>query len=236
MYLISITFVILTASLILGFLYNYILMYTSVFSNSRIRTQQMEKPLSRKEFMKRTPLILSNILSLYLLSGVGLYFGQGLFDLSPSSFGIGAVHFLVLILIDDWCFYWLHRIMHENKFLNRHIHGVHHSASQPFPLDFIYAHPVEWLLGYSGAFLGVLILFIFSPVNVYAFWLWCIFKSMHELDIHSGVHSKITKYIPLMAGPEHHDFHHQRSKGNYASMLVLWDYLLGTWVNRKAKS
>lgn len=235
MFLVAVTLGILTASLVFGAGYNYLLMYTNVFNNQKIRKNQLEQPLSRKEFFKRIPLIVFNVACLYLLSFFGLYFGQGLFDLNfsaPFSVGIFILHFIVILLVDDLVFYIIHRTMHQNKFLHQKIHSVHHKANQPFPLDFIYAHPVEWLSGYAGAFVGVLLLFLFAPVNVYAFWLWCIFRSFHELEIHSGVRSNIGKYIPFFATAEHHDYHHLRSKGNYASTLVLWDWLLGTHLKR----
>lgn len=236
MTLVLITLGILTASLLFGFLYSYILMYTDWFKNMKIRVFQLEKPLSRKEFFARTPLIIGNIAALYLLSAVGLYFGQGLFTMEFPTIGVFILQFLVILVVDDLMFYIVHRTMHENKYLNQKIHSIHHQATQPFPLDFIYAHPIEWLSGYAGALVGVLLICIFGPVNAFPFWVWAAFRSLHELDIHSGVRSKISKYIPLMAGAEHHDYHHLRSKGNYASTLVLWDWVLGTWLKpKKAK-
>jgi len=234
MTLIIVTLSILTVGILLGFGYNYLLMYTDVFKNLKIRSQQLDKPLSRSEFFKRVPLIAFNVICLYILSFFGLWFGQGIFDMTWAGPGIFVLHFMVIFLVDDLLFYIIHRSMHENKFLHQKVHSVHHQASQPFPLDFIYAHPVEWLAGYAGAFAGVMLLFIFSPVNVWAFWAWCAFRSIHELDIHSGVRSVVAKYIPLLAGAEHHDFHHQRSKGNYSSTLVLWDLIMGTMLKKKA--
>ncbi len=234
MTLILVTLGILTAGLLFGLVYNYLLMYTDVFKNIKIRSTQLDKPLSRTEFFKRLPLIGFNILSLYVLSFFGLWMGQGLFDMQWAGIGIFVLHFLVILVVDDLMFYIIHRSMHENKFLHQKIHSLHHQASQPFPLDFIYAHPIEWLSGYAGALVGVILIFIFSPVNVWAFWTWALFRSLHELDIHSGVRSIVSKYIPLMAGAEHHDFHHQRSKGNYASTLIFWDLILGTMLKKKA--
>ncbi|MCP4442753.1 MAG: sterol desaturase family protein [Aureispira sp.] len=228
MFLIIITLSILSLSLLLGFCYSYILMYTNWFKNAKIRKKQLEPALSRKEFGKRVPLIIFNLVALYLLSIVGLYLGQGLFAMNGTTLAIAIVHFAVILFIDDFAFYWIHRIMHENKFLHQKIHSVHHSTAQSFPLDFIYAHPVEWLLGYAGAFLSVILIASFSPVNVYAFWVWCAFRSIHELDIHSGVKSNWSKHIPLLAKAEEHDKHHLKSKGNYASALTLWDRVLGT--------
>jgi methylsterol monooxygenase len=191
-------------------------------------------PLSRAEFYKRIPLISFNLVTLFLISGVGLWFGASLFNMQWTGVGIFVLHFLAILFIDDLMFYFIHRSLHDVKFLHQKVHSIHHQASQPFPLDFIYAHPVEWLSGYAGALVGVLVINAFVPVDVYAFWLWGLFRSLHELDIHSGVRSAVSKYIPLLAGAEHHDFHHLRSKGNYSSTLVLWDWVFGTTLKRKS--
>jgi methylsterol monooxygenase len=234
MVLIFVTLGILAFGIALGFLYSYLIMYTKVFDRFKIREQQLEMPLSRAEFFKRTPLISFNLLSLFLISGVGLWFGASLFNMQWTGVGIFVLHFLAILFIDDLMFYFIHRSLHDVKFLHQKVHSIHHQASQPFPLDFIYAHPVEWLSGYAGALVGVLVINAFVPVDVYAFWLWGLFRSLHELDIHSGVRSAISKYIPLLAGAEHHDFHHLRSKGNYSSTLVLWDWVFGTTLKRKS--
>ena len=159
--------------------------------------------------------------------------GASLFNMQWTGIGIFALHFLAILFIDDLMFYFIHRSLHDVKFLHQKVHSIHHQASQPFPLDFIYAHPVEWLSGYAGALVGVLVINAFVPVDVYAFWLWGLFRSLHELDIHSGVRSAVSRYIPLLAGAEHHDFHHLRSKGNYSSTLILWDWVFGTTLKRK---
>ncbi len=230
MILTVVTLGILSFGLIIGLIYNYLLMYTSFFKNKRIRHQTLPEALSKAEFYKRLPLISINILTLYLLSIVGLYLGQGLFEMQWSGIGIFVLHFFAILFIDDLMFYLVHRTLHENKYLNQKIHSIHHRSVQPFPLDFIYAHPIEWLSGYAGAFSAIILINIFGTVDVYAFWLWGLFRSLHELDIHSGVKSVISRYIPLLAGTEHHDMHHLKSKGNYASTLVLWDKIFGTGI------
>ena len=55
-------------------------------------------------------------------------------------------------------------------------------------------------------------------------------RNLHELDIHSGVKSsKITSAIPFYGTTEHHDLHHSRNKGNYASTFTFWDKIFGTY-------
>ena len=48
---------------------------------------------------------------------------------------------IVVLMIDDIFFYLFHRMMHENKYIYRKIHKIHHRANTPIPIDYIYVHP-----------------------------------------------------------------------------------------------
>ena len=86
----------------------------------------------------------------------------------------------VVIIFDDAFFYILHRIMHENKFIYTKIHKIHHRANSPIPLDYIYVHPLEWMSGFIGPFIGILIL---GGVSIYTFWLYLFIRNFHEFAI-----------------------------------------------------
>ena len=63
------------------------------------------------------------------------------------------------------------------------------------------------------------------------FWLWIylIVRNLHEIHIHSGIKTSWIKYfIPFYGDNEHHDLHHAKRDGNYASTFVLWDRIMGT--------
>ena len=84
----------------------------------------------------------------------------------------------------------------------------------------MYVHPLEWLSGYAGPFLGMLLLSFLGPVNIFSFWLYQIIRNIHELDVHSGFKSYISKLIPYWGESEHHDKHHQYLNGNYATTFT----------------
>jgi len=102
-------------------------------------------------------------------------------------------------------------------------------------MEYIYAHPLEWMGGAIGSFLGILLIFLYSgEVSAWAFWIFSVIRNLHEVDIHSGIKSKISDRIPLYGSTEHHDMHHLKAtKGNYGSMLKFWDLVLGTTVEKK---
>ena len=123
-------------------------------------------------------------------------------------------------------FYVLHRLMHENKYIYRKIHKIHHRANTPIPIDYIYVHPLEWSSGMIGPFIGM---FMLGGISIYSFWIYLIVRNLHELHIHSGiVTSFFMRIIPFYGDNEHHDIHHSIRDGNYSSTFILWDYIFKT--------
>jgi sphinganine C4-monooxygenase len=49
-----------------------------------------------------------------------------------------------VVVLDTWE-YWIHRLMHVNKFLYRHIHSRHHRLYVPYAFGALYNHPIEGL-------------------------------------------------------------------------------------------
>jgi sphinganine C4-monooxygenase len=52
---------------------------------------------------------------------------------------------IAICLLDAWE-YWIHRLMHVNKFLYRHIHIRHHRLYVPYAYGALYNHPLEGLI------------------------------------------------------------------------------------------
>ena len=157
-----------------------------------------------------------------------LHFFAYIFDTAKPSAWLIIFQVLFIFVVDDAWFYFMHRFMHENKFLLRKIHFIHHRAITPFPLEYIYVHPLEWFIGSFGSFLGIILLMFLMPVNVYAFWVYGALRNLHEIDIHSDLRSPIASRLPFMSATEHHDLHHSKVKGNYASTFNIWDRVFGT--------
>jgi len=195
------TIVLLVCTNLFGLLYSMLVLYTPIFKKFSIQKKSYVKGV----FAKRMPLYLFNITLLLTISGVGAYF-----------------------VIDDIFFYFYHRWLHENKFMLKNVHSIHHRATKPFPLEYLYAHPIEWMLGMIGAFLGFAILLIFMPVNVYAFWIFGALRNLHEIHIHSDLELPVSSKIPLLSKTKHHDDHHAKLTGNYSSTFVWMDRLFKT--------
>lgn len=218
------TVCLLLVSNIFGFIYSLLVLNTSVFKKFRIQS----KPYKKGILKERLPLYLLNLVILMAFSASGVYFLYPFFDTDLPSIWVLVFQVLFVFLIDDVWFYFAHRYMHENKIMLKKIHSIHHRAHTPFPLEYLYVHPFEWMIGIIGTFLGYAILMAFMPLNIYAFWLFGLLRNLHEIHIHSDLRIPILKDIPLISPVEDHDVHHERLNGNYASTFKIWDRLLKT--------
>ena len=217
------TIVLLICTNLFGLIYSMLVLYTPIFKKFSIQ----KKPYVKGVFSKRMPLYLFNITLLLTISGVGAYFGFG-FLKQEVSIGIIIFQVIFAFVIDDIFFYFYHRWLHENKYMLKTVHSIHHRATKPFPLEYLYAHPIEWMLGMIGAFLGFAILLIFMPVNIYAFWIFGGLRNLHEIHIHSDLELPVSSKIPLLSKTKHHDDHHAKLTGNYSSTFVWMDRLFKT--------
>lgn len=220
-----ITFIVFYSCIAIGIIYQYLLIHTKLLDRIRLRNHPAN-PIRVRQHMK---LVTINLCILAGLIFISLAPFSHLFSITTPSLWLGISQFLIIIVLDDIGFYVWHRMLHENRFLLRKIHVIHHQARYPAPLEFIYAHPVEWMVGSAGLVVGIIInIHIFGTMNAYVLWAYGIFRTLHELDLHSSTRSIFCKYIPLVANVKHHDVHHLRAIGNYASTFTYLDKLLRT--------
>lgn len=189
-------------------------------------------PRKRGTLARRLPLIGLNLSLLYGAAIPALWAFGGLFPMQAPPLWLGLLQLLLLVLADDLWFYFAHRLLHVHKELYRRIHKLHHEAFAPVPIEYIYAHPLEWMAGALGPVIVIgAILAVAGEMSAFVLVGWQAWRTLHELDIHSGLRSPLTRALPLWAGMKHHDLHHAKpTKGNYASSLTLWDRVFGTLI------
>eukprot|EP01126_Amoeba_proteus_P027216 TRINITY_DN2701_c0_g1_i1.p1 TRINITY_DN2701_c0_g1~~TRINITY_DN2701_c0_g1_i1.p1 ORF type:complete len:182 (-),score=17.53 TRINITY_DN2701_c0_g1_i1:102-647(-) len=133
------------------------------------------------------------------------------------------------IVFMDTYQYWMHRLVHYNKFLYKHFHSVHHRLYCPYAFGALYNHPVEGLFmdTFGG---GIPALFLdMHP------WTSCIFFSLATLktvDDHCGfVWPYDIFHFFFSNNAKYHDVHHW-GKGrmyNFSQpFFTFWDKVMLT--------
>ena len=151
--------------------------------------------------------------------------GAGLFDLGglpllPQA-GLG---YLTITFV----YYWWHRARHENPYLWRYLHQLHHSPARLEVLTSFYKHPAEILV---NAILSSSILYLLLGLDPGAAALSVLLTGIAELFYH--VNLKTPRALGwFFQRPEMHRLHHRRGRHdcNYSD-LPLWDLLFGTYRN-----
>lgn len=225
--LIIITMIIFFSGNLFGLIYSLVILKTSLLEKYRIQS----KPYQAGILKKRLPLYTLNLALVAVFGIVGIFVMYEFFDTELPTIWIFLGQVIFVFIIDDAWFYFSHRYMHQNKYLLKKIHSIHHRAHTPFPLEYLYAHPFEWMIGIIGPFLGYVLIISIMPLNIYAFWAFALFRNLHEIHIHSDLNLPLLKNIPLISPVEDHDVHHAKLDGNYASTFRIWDRIMKTRFN-----
>ncbi|KAF8498507.1 sphingosine hydroxylase [Russula emetica] len=141
--------------------------------------------------------------------------------------------FLAMVVLDTWQ-YFLHRFMHQNRFLYKHLHSVHHRLYVPYAFGALYNHPVEgFLLDTLGALLSETI----AGLSVRQAMFFFVLSTCKTVDDHCG-YSLPFDPLQMFSGntADYHDIHHQTIgiKSNFSQpWFVHWDVLLGTRMTRQ---
>ena len=221
----SLTILLIILINLFGYIYSYLIVTDKIGLTKQI---QPNADKDKKYLFSHTFLFVFNVCTLILFVFIGFYFFKDyIIDVNTSFSYLNLfVQLFIILIFDDTFFYFLHRLMHENKYIYKKIHKIHHRANSPIPIDYLYVHPLEWMSGFIGPFIGILLL---GGVSIYAFWLYLIVRNLHELDIHSGLKgSFLNRLLPFSGTNEHHDLHHAKRDGNYSSTFTLWDTIFRT--------
>lgn len=134
----------------------------------------------------------------------------------------------LLVLGDDFAYYWFHRFSHESRLL-WNMHVVHHS-SEYFNLS----------VAVRQSWFGNLANWIFYiPLGLLGFPLWA-FALTHSINLiyQYWIHTPFIKSIgPLeyiLNTPAHHRVHHAVNESyldkNYGGIFIIWDRMFGTFI------
>lgn len=221
---------------VFSFILAFAISYFIVLKEEKLQYGKLyTKEFTVKMFVYRCRLAIKNFTLISILTTASLHIiGDSFFSFEKIAIWKFAFLFFVMVAIEDVWFYSIHRLMHTNKYLYKKIHSVHHQAVPPIPMDFLFAHPIEALGAAFGLILGVLVLILLTGnANIYVLAAYSFYRTLHELEVHSGFQIIPEKYLGLIGSSKHHFNHHKYHKGNYASAFTYLDKLFGTEVNEK---
>ncbi|SQH77947.1 Sterol desaturase [Shewanella benthica] len=162
------------------------------------------------------------IAKLYLM-----FFAWRLFDIEMNS-----INFVLLMIAQDFCYYWFHRGSHRIRWMWA-AHVAHHSSES---------------MNFSTAFRQSL---MYPLAGMWVFWLplvvvgfdpkWVVFVVLLNLGLQFFVHTQAVKTLGpiewIFNTPSHHRVHHGRNPQyidkNYAGVLIIWDRMFGTYVKEE---
>jgi ring-1,2-phenylacetyl-CoA epoxidase subunit PaaE len=135
---------------------------------------------------------------------------------------------VILLLLSDSWFYWVHRGLHHPK-IYKYIHAEHHKSLDTTPFTTNSFHVLEPILLTLWIIPAVMIM----PVSFATLGVTQFIGAFNNLKSHLGyeLYPKFFANIfPLnmLATSTNHNLHHTRFNGNYALMIRFWDIVCGT--------
>jgi sterol desaturase/sphingolipid hydroxylase (fatty acid hydroxylase superfamily) len=208
-----------------------LLIFLEVYLNYRERKNNYLLKDSLASISMGLGSIVSDIISksLAFVAFVWLFENFGIFKEQLSWTVLGWV---LLFFLDDFTFYWHHRLSHEVRILWA-AHVNHHSSEQ---------YNLSTALRQSWT----------EILYKYIFFLWLPFLGFHPLMVLTQisinlifqfwVHTKFIKKLPpfiefIFNTPSHHRVHHASNPRyldrNHAGTLIIWDRMFGTFSAEK---
>jgi sterol desaturase/sphingolipid hydroxylase (fatty acid hydroxylase superfamily) len=135
---------------------------------------------------------------------------------------------LLALLMADFSYYWEHRCAHKISLLWKLYHAIHHGSSA---YTIATAYRVSFLnLLMAPAFYLPWILLGIDPLLILGFQM---FAFHYQAWLHTELIGRLGLLDRIINTPANHRMHHSRSMAhkdvNFGALLMLWDYLFGTY-------
>lgn len=183
--------------------------------------------ISKKEWQLATMTVVINSIITY--TGA-LAWKCGFIHISFSWSLWSLADIIILLLAMDFLMYIFHYAIHHTA-LYRYIHGMHHEAVDPTPIDLFILHPVE-TIGFGTLWLALLVV---GNFNIWGIVIYLALNVIFGIIGHLGFEplkqdSTMGKFAAKWLGTS--AFHHQHHKdinGNFGFYTSIWDRLFGTY-------
>lgn len=139
-----------------------------------------------------------------------------------------AASLLLIILVHDAYFYWVHRLIHHRR-LFRKCHMRHHRSRNPTPFTAYSFDIAEAVL--MAAFVPLWMVLVPTPWTVIGIFM--LHQIARNVIGHAGYEISPARrdgrpLIDWMTTATHHDLHHQKVTCNYGLYFTWWDRWMGT--------
>jgi sterol desaturase/sphingolipid hydroxylase (fatty acid hydroxylase superfamily) len=171
-------------------------------------------------------LAINAVFKLALIPAYYLVYEYRLFDIPEVWWA-----WLLLVILQDFCFYWAHRSHHHVRFL--WAAHVNHHSSEHYNLST--ALRQSWTEHITAApFYAPLVLLGFDPITLLLVELFNLF---YQFGVHTEAVRSLGPLEKVFNTPSHHRVHHgsnpQYIDKNHAGMFIIWDRIFGTFVPEK---
>ncbi|MBA3452672.1 MAG: sterol desaturase family protein [Deltaproteobacteria bacterium] len=134
---------------------------------------------------------------------------------------------LILLVAEDLCFYWFHRLHHGVRVL--WATHVNHHSSQHFNLSTGFRQTVLTTLT-SPVFWAPLALLGYPPWMILVAQTW---SQIYQFGLHTEAIGRLGPLEWILNTPSHHRVHHGTNvpylDRNHGGIFILWDRLFGTF-------
>ena len=208
------------------------LFYSNSKSSAKNKQPKAIKPPNYKAIKKDITLSVYTAIALAMCAALVMtVYDSGATQLYNSLDRYGTVYlvlsFLGIILLQDTCFYFFHRLFHH-PLLYRWFHRGHHRSKHPTPWTSFALDFPEALV--QGLFLVAVVFVI--PIHIYVLTLLLITMTIWASINHLGFElfpSFPNRWLgKWLISSDHHSLHHRIYTRHYGLYFTFWDRLLGT--------
>lgn len=146
--------------------------------------------------------------------------------------GIMIAQIVVMVIMHDTWFYWMHRALHL-KALFRRAHATHHVSRTPTSWAAYSFAPIEAV--FESIYVPVMFVIVANvvPMQPWAIFIFLGHQIARNVIGHSGYElawSGFTRsrWTGWLTTTTHHDLHHTEGRYNFGLYFTFWDQVMGT--------
>lgn len=203
--------------------------FPSFFSANKIQSRLVRSRDILREIIhsSQSTIVMACVYSLVIFTPLSNYTRIYL-ELSEMPWWWVPVSIILMLIIHDTYFYWMHRLVHHPRLFS-HVHLVHHKSNNPTPFSSYSFHLYESIL--EALIAPILILLM--PLHPLALLIFSTISFLFNVYGHLGYEIaprwfRRSLLFEVFNTSTHHNIHHAKFKGNYGLYFRFWDRLMHT--------